>query len=111
MTNQAKGIESGADSRLNPSDRTPEDEAILLRRDRVPKWSLEVSTLEMLNGDRRDAAIMRKLAMHYTHGSYSVHADLCVNGVSRPPPYPQFCLDPEECAGKSCCPRAYSCCE
>lgn len=26
-------------------------------------------------------------------------------------PYPMFCLHPEKCAGYSCCPRNYSCCD
>ena len=26
-------------------------------------------------------------------------------------PYPMFCLHPEKCAGKSCCPRDYCCCD
>lgn len=26
-------------------------------------------------------------------------------------PYPMFCLHPEKCAGRSCCPRDYACSE
>jgi DnaJ-class molecular chaperone len=26
-------------------------------------------------------------------------------------PYPMFCMHPSKCAGFSCCPRNYSCCD
>ena len=34
-----------------------------------------------------------------------------VNVADWQPPYPQFCINPVECAGKSCCPRSYACSE
>lgn len=26
-------------------------------------------------------------------------------------PYPQFCITPKRCAGRTCCPRPYACSE
>jgi len=32
-------------------------------------------------------------------------------GMHQNIPYPMFCLHPEKCAGRSCCPRDYACCD
>jgi len=36
-----------------------------------------------------------------------MHAQLIVASI----PYRMFCLDPLKCAGRTSCPRGYSCCE
>jgi hypothetical protein len=57
------------------------DSAILIRND--DNGAHNNPARRMIAGDHRDADIMRALAMHAAHGSRSVHADLCANGVSR----------------------------